>query len=291
MAAGPPAPRPPVGARPRQLSVTQIETWMRDPYAVYARHILKLRPLDPLEQDVSAADYGTLIHETLDAFISAHPSGALPPNALETLLAMGRAKFAERAPRPGIIAFWGPRFARIATWFVDYEQSRRHALAQSFVEVEGRMTITAPAGPFTLTAKADRIDRAKDGRLTVIDYKTGTPPSDKEIAKSYAPQLPLEAAILEAGGFAAVPQGPLERLSFWHLHGRAEGGSEKLIKIDPARAGEEARERLETLVATFDDPATPYEARPNPEHAPKYSDYEHLARVKEWSAGPEDDEP
>lgn len=286
-AISPPAPKPPVSARPRQLSVTQIETWMRDPYGVYARHILKLKQLDPLEQDVSAADYGTLIHETLDQFISAHPSGDLPPHALETLLDMGRAKFAGRAPRPGILAFWGPRFERIAAWFVDVERERRHTLAQSFVEVTGTMTLPAPGGAFTVTAKADRIDRTKDGCLVIIDYKTGAPPTDKEVIAGFAPQLPLEAAILAAGGFTGVPAGEAETLSFWHLHGRNDGGDEKRVKADVAKLTTEAREGLAALVAKFDDPATAYEARPNPEHAPKYSDYEHLARVKEWSASGE----
>lgn len=286
-AVSPPAPKPPVSARPRKLSVTRIETWMRDPYGIYAERILKLKPLDPLEQDVSAAEYGTLIHQTLDDFIKAHPAGALPPMALETLLEMGRAKFTEIAPRPGIMAFWGPRFARIAAWFVDFENNRRHNLAQSFAEVSGEMTVSAPGGVFTVTATADRIDRSQDGRLAIIDYKTGAPPTEKEVAAGYAPQLPLEAAILAAGGFNGVPAGKIDAVSFWHLHGRNDGGNERLIKADAGALAVEARERLEKLVTTFDDPATAYEARPNPEYAPKYSDYEHLARVKEWSAGGE----
>ena len=280
----PPAPKPPVAARPRRLSVTEVETWMRDPYGIYARRILNLQALDPLEQDVGAADYGTLIHETLDVFIKAHPSGTLPPNALERLISLGRESFAKKAPRPGVMAFWWPRFERIAAWFVDLEKSRRAGLAQSYAEVRGEMTLAAPGGAFTLIAKADRIDRGKDGRLAIIDYKTGAPPSDKEIIAGYAPQLPLEAAILASGGFKDVPAGMAEALSFWHLHGRKDGGDERFVKGNAADLATEARDGLSALIAKFDDVATPYEARPNPEHAPKYSDYAHLARVKEWSA-------
>ena len=283
--AGPPAPRPPVAARPRRLSVTQVEIWMRDPYAVYARHILKLRALDPLEQDVGGADYGTVIHSALQKFIQAHASGPLPGDALDKLRSIGRAEFDEKGARPGVMAFWWPRFERIAVWFVDFERSRRAALAHSFVEVSGEMTLSTPHGAFTLVATADRIDRSKDGRISIIDYKTGTLPSDKEVSAGFAPQLPLEAAIMAAGGFKGVPAGIAESLSFWHLHGRDEGGNEKLIKAGAADLAAEARQGLLALIAKFDDPATPYEARPNPEHAPKYSDYEHLARVKEWSAG------
>src|SRR5438874_2113553 len=59
LAVAPPEPRPPVAARPRRLSVTQIETWMRDPYGIYARHILRLRALEPLDADPGAAERGT----------------------------------------------------------------------------------------------------------------------------------------------------------------------------------------------------------------------------------------
>jgi ATP-dependent helicase/nuclease subunit B len=284
----PPAPKPPVTARPRRLSVTQIETWMRDPYGVYARHVLKLEPLDPLEQDVSAADYGTLIHKTLHDFIAAHPSGALPPKALETLTAMGRAHFEEQAPRPGVMAFWWPRFERIAAWFVGYEGARRGTLARSFVEQKGEMMLAGPGGPFKLVATADRIDRGKDGSITIIDYKTGSPPSHTEVIAGFAPQLPLEAAIAMAGGFKDVPQGTVEALSFWQLHGRDDGGAEKPVKGDAAEMAVNAHKGLTELIAKFDDVNTPYEARPNPEHAPKYSDYGHLARVKEWAAGEDD---
>lgn len=280
----PPAPRPPRAARPRKLSVTQIEAWMRDPYSVYARHILKLKALDPLEQSAGAADYGTLIHKALEKFVKAHPSGPLPGNALELLSTIGRAEFDAHALRPGVLAFWWPRFERIAAWFIDTEGLRRAALAQSFAEVTGKMILPAPGGSFELVATADRIDRGKDGRFTIIDYKTGTAARDSEVIAGFAPQLPLEAAILADGGFVGIPAGAVEVLSFWHLHGRGDGGDTKPIKLDAAKLAEAALKGLTELIAKFDDPATPYEARPNPDHAPKYSDFAHLARVKEWSA-------
>src|SRR5262245_50134578 len=90
----PPAPRPPVATRPRELSVTRVETWMRDPYSIYARHILKLRPLDPLDASPGLAERGIFIHSALDEFVRTLP-GPLPPDALERLLALGRQRFAE----------------------------------------------------------------------------------------------------------------------------------------------------------------------------------------------------
>jgi ATP-dependent helicase/nuclease subunit B len=287
--ARPPAPTPPVSARPRQLSVTQVETWMRDPYAVYARHVLDLRALEAIDADPDAADYGTFIHDALDEFVAAFPA-ALPDDAVDRLLAIGRGRLGDRLQRPGIAAFWWPRFERIAAWFIDTERTRRRSLSATASEVKGYLVIDGPEGAFTLTAKADRIDTLADGSLAVVDYKTGTPPSRSEVAAGFAPQLPLEAAIAEAGGFAGVAGGRVSDLEYWRLRGgnpvaeRSSAGGGRSGKpvselVADAVAG------LTGLIAAFDRPETPYEARPRPDAAPAYSDYEHLARVREWSAG------
>lgn len=283
----PPAPKPPVTARPRRLSVTEIEKWMRDPYSIYARHVLGLKPLKPLEDDVSAADYGSLIHKALQNFIESYPAGDLPFDALEKLHVHGLSVFETLALRPAVMAFWWPRFERIAAWFVTHEQSRRATLSGSFVERRGEMKLIGPAGPFTLVAKADRIDRLRDGALEIIDYKTGKPPTDTEVAAGFAPQLPLEGIMAVNGSFAGVPAGQVSKLIFWYLHGRKEGGENWPIEEDLKTLLQEAQEGITNLIATFDDPATAYEACPNPAKAPNYSDYLHLARVKEWSAGDE----
>ncbi|MBM3566120.1 MAG: double-strand break repair protein AddB [Alphaproteobacteria bacterium] len=283
-----PAPTPPVAARPKQLSVTQIEAWMRDPYAIYARHILRLRALDPLDAQPDAANYGTFIHAALDAFVNECPPPApLPGDALDRLLACGQRAFAQSLDRPGVWAFWWPRFERIARWFVAVEAERRarDRIAVSVTETEGRLTIPGPAGDFALTAKADRIDRDAAGRLILVDYKTGTPPSEKEIIAGFAPQLPLEAMIAEAGGFARPGAGEVARLEHWKLGGGDEPGTIKPVKADAGDLIAKAREGLANLISVYADPNTPYPARPRPEQAPRYSDYEHLARVKEWAAG------
>ncbi len=280
-----PEPRPPVSARPRRLSVTQVETWMRDPYAVYARHILGLRALDALDADPGAADYGTIVHDVLDRFLVEHAAGPLPADAPERLIATGREVFAAHIHRPGVWAFWWPRFLRIAEWFVAVEGERRIRVAATVTEAKGELTVDAPAGPFTLTAIADRIDRMQDGTLAIVDYKTGAPPTQKEIAAGFAPQLPLEAAIAAAGGFTDVPAASVTELDFWRLKGGDPAGEVRPAGDDPATLAEEALEGLVRLVAAFDFPDTAYRARPHPEHAPRYSDYQHLARVKEWAAG------
>ena len=279
-----PTPRPPVEARPRKLSATQVETWMRDPYAIYARHVLRLKALKPIDDDPGAADYGALIHKALEIFVRENP-GAVPADAFERLLDAGRRAFGNMLDRPGIRAFWWPRFERIARWFVDVERERRAGLRASATEVKGSLTLDAPAGPFELTAIADRIDTLADGTLAVIDYKTGAPPTKREVAAGFAPQLPLEAAIAEAAGFAGVARAPVSTLEYWRLKGGDPAGERTPAGDDPETLTREAVDGLRKLIAAFDFEGTAYESRPRPEAAPRFSDYEHLARVKEWSAG------
>ena len=278
---GPPEPRPPLSARPQELSVTQVETWMRDPYAIYAAHILKLKALDPLDADPGLADYGTLVHKALEVFCRTFPaSRPLPDDALHRLSEIGKDLFAPLMDRPGVQAFWQPRFARIAAWFVMTENSRRANIAETFTEIKGRHSVDG----FTVTAKADRIDRMTDGSLTIIDYKTGSVPSKKEVTAGFSPQLPLEAVIAEAGGFPDVGKRPVSQLLFWQLKGDETGGKEISAGEDPKALAAAALAGLANLVKTFADERTPYAARPHPEMAPKYSDYQHLARVKEWAS-------
>ncbi|MGP1394152.1 MAG: double-strand break repair protein AddB [Inquilinaceae bacterium] len=290
----PPSPRPPVAARPRRLSVTRIGTWMADPYALYAEQILKLRPEQDLEADPAASDRGIVIHRALSAFVAEWP-GDLPDDAEDLLLAHGREAFGSLLAYPGVRAFWWPRFESIARWFVAVERARRDEVRPVAVEVAGRLTLSGPAGPFRLTAVADRIDRRHDGTLALIDYKTGQVPSPDQVQAGFQPQLPLEALIAAAGGFDGVAAATVTDLAYWRLAGGTQGGEVKPVGpkskdgalsdwIDDAAAG------LAALVARFDDPQTPYLSHPWPSARPRHAPYDHLARVLEWSAGGEDGE-
>lgn len=282
-----PQPRPPVAVRPRRLSVTRIETWLRDPYSIYARSILNLKRLDDLDTDPSAAERGDAIHRALDAFVSAYPRD-LPPEPLARLLAFGRETFAEHLGRPGVAAFWWPRFERVAAWFIEVERDRRRSLSASATEQEGRLEIDGPAGPFLVTGVADRIDRLADGSYAIVDYKTGGHPSKGDLKGGSAPQLPLEALMLGRGGFPDLPAGPVSSLAYWRV-----GGGDPPGRIDEIADGVpelvvEAETGLRDLVASFDDPETPYHAVPDAARQPRFNDYEHLARIGEWAAGEEE---
>ncbi len=287
-----PAPTPPLAARPRKLSVTRIETWMRDPYDLYAERILKLQALDELDADPGAAELGTLVHEALEKFVKAYPAD-LPADPEAALVEIGRKVFAPDRVKPGVRAFWWPRFRRIARWFAREELGYRAGIDGSHGELRGVLEIAAPGGAFTLTATADRIDRLAGGALAIVDYKTGSPPRLKEVKLGFAPQLPLEAAIAGAGGFAELPAGAgaggVARLEYWRVSGGEPPGERKPLKLDAEAEAAAALDGLRALIARYDDPETPYPARPRSDWARRFSDYRHLARVKEWGAGGEDE--
>lgn len=280
-----PAPVPPLASRPRRFSVTEVETLIRDPYAVYARRILRLAPLDPLDQEPGAGDRGTIIHRVLDRFIAGCLAGPLPDDALARLEALGRESFGALIGYPTVAAFWWPRFLRVAAWFVAVEGERRGRCRPVAVETRGRLALPAPLGPIELTARADRIDRRDDGRLVVIDYKTGQAPSAAAMVAGYRPQLPLEAVMLAAGGFPEAGPGPVGGIEVWRLTGGAVPGEiSDFPKLDLDALIPATLAKVGALFARYDQADQPYLASPNPAQA-GYGEYDHLARLGEWGEG------
>jgi ATP-dependent helicase/nuclease subunit B len=277
-----PAPRPPVAARPRTLSITEIETWLRDPYAIYAKHVLRLRPLDPLDQEPGPPQRGIAIHKALEQFLKAFPA-SLPSDAIEELLRFGVEGFAQAGATDAVLALWGPRFRRAARWFLRYETDRRQHLARSCVEVKGSIEIPARE-IFTLKGRADRIDLFKDGSAAILDYKTGRAPTDKQINRLFAPQLPLEAAMLLRGAFADCSATSIRELVHVRLTGGEPPGEDCPADIKDANAlAHEAWAKIVAQVARFDQESVPYRSRVMPERVTDEGDYDHLARVREWT--------
>lgn len=281
-----PEPRPPVEARPRSLSVTQVEEWAANPYAIYARHILGLEALPELGVEPDAALRGGIIHRALHRFTVAHPQ-VLPDDISGALMGFAEEEMAALMTHPRVAAFWRPRLKRFADWFADTESERRRDVAQIVTEVSGHISFDAPFDDFTLKARADRIDLMNGGGAQIYDYKTGVAPNDSRVKQLYASQLPLEAAILLAGGFAGVDGQMVQGLHYVSATGGEPAGEDRRINCDDVGAlADKALDGLKRLVARYDQLETSYRAlrRLQFDAHYRYDDYAHLARVKEWAA-------
>ncbi len=213
------------------MSVTDIENWLRDPYTIYAKHVLDLHPLEAVDTPPGAADRGSVIHEAIGNFTRQFAAG-LPADPEQELTRAWPAKLraSGRLSRRRK-AFWWPRFLRIARWFAGWERERRPQLAAVHGEIRGELKIPLGARVFTLSARADRIERRSDGAYAILDYKTGAPPTEPQVRTGLAPQLTLEAAILRGGGFAdkGIPPGSVVEISYVRLRGGEPAGELKNI--------------------------------------------------------------
>jgi ATP-dependent helicase/nuclease subunit B len=281
-----PAPKPPGAARPTRLSVTDIEDWLRDPYTIYAKYILRLTPLDPVDVSPGAAERGTIIHNAIGEFTQRY-AGALPPDPVGELTAIGKPHFAPLEDYPETSAFWWPRFLRIARWFADWEAQRRPDIKTIVAEIRGEIDIPVGEGVFKLVGRADRIERHADGRYVILDYKTGSARTESQVRSGLAPQLTLEAAILRQGGFPDIAPGSVSQVGYVLLKGGAQPGEPKLltfIKDTTDSQADYALQRLTEIAKRFADENEAYRSLVHPMWTTHYGDYDHLARVKEWSA-------
>jgi ATP-dependent helicase/nuclease subunit B len=289
-----PAPTPPRATRPLKLSVTAIEDWLRDPYTIYARHILRLDALDPVDMPLSAADRGSAIHDALGEFTQSFAS-ALPDDPAGALRGIGEKYFLPLMERPEARALWWRRFQRIAQWFAAWEMARRGNILAIDAEIRGEIGIPLDnARTFILSARADRIERRSDGSFAILDYKTGQPPTGKQVRMGLSPQLTLEAAILREGGFTGISaDSSVGELVYVRLSGNNPPGEHRSLELKikqndqpqpPDAAADYARVQLEALIRRFENEDQAYTSLNLPMWTNRYGTYDDLARIKEWSA-------
>jgi len=273
-----PAPTPPVSARPRKLSITKIETWLKDPYSIYAHSILNLRPIDALEKEADAAIRGEMLHESLHEFITNHPD-TIPENAADIILNSAKNFITNQNLPEEDWNFYWPRFAKITDQFIRKETEWRETAKPLKTEIKGSMTLATNAADFTIHGRADRIDQMPEG-TAIIDYKSGGAFTKKGFENGDNPQLPLEGLIVQNGGFEGITASPCNYLGYWVLNGQNKATEHQ----DPHDILVDTHESLITLIETFEDKNTPYYAIPRASKTPRFNDYEHLARIKEWAA-------
>ncbi|PTT74520.1 double-strand break repair protein AddB, partial [Pseudomonas sp. HMWF010] len=285
-----PAPVPPVADRPRRMAVTRIEALTRDPYAVWARDILKLYPLERPDEPVEARARGTAIHAAFETFAERHP-GPVPADAAAIFEALYLDELVAAGMPATALARERALAREAAAWVADWEVQRRAGAEAIIVEAEGRLTFDINGKPFTLTAKADRIEPTADGLAHILDYKTGSAPSKKQVKTGFSPQLTLTAAILLNGGFEGLPDRKPGTLTYVRVTGRKPAGLEEVSveAKDSEGAAIGALQGLRDLIERYDDPVQGYPSRTAPQSVKGYpGDYDHLARVFEWSTSGDD---
>jgi ATP-dependent helicase/nuclease subunit B len=291
-----PAPKPDPALFPRKLSVTRIERLVRDPYSIFAEYVLGLEALDALAVPPGASERGTLVHDVMAKFVGLYPDVIHDPQrAKADLDALAESEFAWiRRDYPELYAEWFPRFQRMAASFLDWECTRRPGLSHIWPEIGGRWAIPLGKESFMLTARADRIEARRDGGYCIIDFKTGSPPSNKTVFAGFSPQLTLEAALLMHGGFDGMKAETTPDLLYIH----ASGGKKPFepVSIKPPQGEARTVEaivvdhvtRLRGLISRFVAGEAAYVSRPYPQYARAYNEYDHLARVLEWSLAGEE---
>lgn len=285
-----PQPRPELRLRPREFAITDIAKLRRDPYSIFAKRVLNLRPLDPIDADTVARDRGNLFHGILEDFVRAHPD-ALPPLALEAFNRIADARVAAQGLEPDVEKLLRARLARVAGRFLEWEAGHRARARNLGVEVKGEIKLAMPAGEITLKGRVDRIDVDREsGAAMVFDYKTGRTPSKRQVEVMLEPQLALGAMLLLREGLGELRAPSVDRLAYLHVGGNSSA-IEKLSLNEGVAALIDATERgLLTLLANYDDADKSYLSWPIRERERDKGDYDLLARVAEWQAAEADEE-
>jgi len=270
----PPLPaNPAVGKRLRHISVTDIGKWIRDPYYIYAKRILQLRPLNKIDEEASFANFGNFVHEVLENFVKNYGEIA-EKNRLEILLNYGKEYFPKQFAAEESHLLWWSRFENIAQWFIKNEEKNREFLHYSQTEIALRANISG----VEITTKIDRINFYKDGSFEIIDYKTGKIPSDTDIAQGLEPQLAMEAVIFLMNKNLNLEL--LKSLQYYSLKGRDQNKIKEIEKNpeNTANVIKAAQQGVRELIAIFNDSGIPFYSCPNFEIYEE-NDYHHLARI------------
>ena len=269
-----PYPVPPVVSRPRKLSVTEIPRLIRDPYAIYAKHVLRLRPLNPLVHAPDALLRGIVVHEVLEQFIRHsvdHPENL----TVSDLLRISETLLSSHVPWPTAQRLWLARIGRVASDFIASEETRRQAASPAAFEILGNQKLGSL--DFTISARADRVDVSETGALLLYDYKTGNPPTESQ-QKKFEKQLLIEAAMAEEGAFEQFGTAQVDRAVFIGLGSTLKEVPAPITEEPPAKIWGELRK----LIEAYFEPNQGFSSRRMLHQDTDQGDYDHLARFGEW---------
>lgn len=282
-----PEPIPAAPRVPERLSITEIETLRRDPYAIYARHLLRLAPLGPIDPVLDGRERGTLLHACLEDYAALEPPRD-PALAEAALRAIGEARFTEIRHESELYHFWWQRFEAIIPDFVAFDARRRDAGHRILTEVRGKLPLPLPTGESVIiSGKADRFEVDANGKLAILDYKSGSTPSSGAVERGLAPQLPITAALAMRGAFRSAPApAGIAELTHVTIGGgdplETKSITSKKMSLDEIITSN--WQRLEDELAAFARGEAAYVSRLAPAFRDREGDFDHLARVREWHA-------
>ncbi len=276
-----PEPSPASEQRKVAISITQMDMLKADPFAFYARNILKLDALKPVDADPDPAWKGTLVHKIIEDWTK---TGDRAP---DSLLRFAANAFADKSVTPALRLLWQPRIMAGLQWVADKIADNvgegRHIEAFE-VRAEGEISGIRVHG------RIDRIDRQADGKLVVVDYKTGGAPSKGKVNAGYALQLGLAGLLVETGGVKEAV-GEVGGYEYWSL-AKSKDGSFGYCEPPFSKKPKDGEPDAETFVSFADARASeaiaqwilgdaPFKAKLKPDYA-IYTDYDQLMRLDEW---------
>ncbi len=278
-----PSPKPPAAARPSRLHVTEIKTLISDPYAIYAKHVLKLRPLDPFNEGASPAAKGTLVHKIFEKFIQDN-KGALDESAAGKLVTAAKAVLKEAEIPRYAASFWLAEIGNIADQFIKSEIERQKSWTPEHFEASGIFAfpdLRVGSGNFEINGRADRIDVDSKGNWALYDYKTGAVPSKSDVVK-LDKQMPLLAIMIEKGAFEGISGGKVLQSSYLGVGNKFGVIHVQREDAEGADLFSKDWESFQDLVKSYLDPAQGFTSRRDMKRLRYSSDYDHLARYGEW---------
>lgn len=276
-----PDPEPSPEQRRQRISVTALDRLRSDPYQFYAGEILRLKELDLLDAEPTPAWQGNLAHDILEHW---HEHGG-------DLVTIAGDKLREMDHHPLTRALWEPRLMKGLEWVeaeIASDPARKPVLWEKWGEVAHRGV--------TLFGRIDRLDRLEDGTYAVVDYKTGSPPSGKQVEQGYALQLGTLGLMVGLGGFAKEGiHGEATKFEYWSLAKDSKSKSEtgfgyvqtpllegsKRSGILPGDFIPQAHRYLDDALDRWILGSEGFTARLNPD-AKVYNSYDQLMRLDEW---------
>ena len=270
---------------PQKMSVTRIDTLQRDPYAIWAEQVLKLDRIEPMNAELGPAPRGTAIHKALEDF---EDEGE--PKTTERLVSLLVSNLSAAGEPEAVLAARRAVLEQMSDWYLGWRAERR-VDDKPKLEVKGRWDFDIGGAPFTLSAMADRIERQPDGSLVVIDFKTGSPPSDKEIAAELSQQMPLQALIAGKGGYKDIPAASVSGLEYVAFKAKPDArivGQSRALQATPDELAKTAEEGLLRLIAAYREDNSAFLSAPRVQFVKYDNGYNRLARRAEWAGDTED---